>query len=314
MSRIKELKENPENNLNLVDLFSMIIPDKKSVYIETLFRIMKKTQGFDKLNEKVIVELKEKFYVSNEDINKTPKFQLFFFYKLLMDTFPDDSIPKFIKFCKFNEKKLIQNNNLAEYTNFEQIEKELATAELKLDLKNLEKQTKVLMDTPEYLVVKPLTHEASIKYGFNTTWCTSMKHEYSHFKKYAGNGILIYFINKITNKKVACYKDLNGYSNEFSFWNQKDVRIDSVQSGLPDSVLKFVLKNMEEEPKTNLSYSSKSELAKEETKYEKELLKSSNPEPVGSASPYIGEEIGINVQQPLRNYEAREEISAHTHI
>jgi antitoxin component YwqK of YwqJK toxin-antitoxin module len=77
-----------------------------------------------------------------------------------------------------------------------------------------------IYENDEWVVVKPLTHNASCKYGAFTSWCVSVKSNESHFSRYSKNGILIYFINKKEQDKKYSYffslsdnhyKKLNGW-------------------------------------------------------------------------------------------------------
>ncbi len=39
MSRIKELKQHPDNNISMVDVFKVLCPEGKTKYIEFLLRL-----------------------------------------------------------------------------------------------------------------------------------------------------------------------------------------------------------------------------------------------------------------------------------
>ena len=100
------------------------------------------------------------------------------------------------------------------------------------------KQVQKLYETDEWLVVKPLSYQASLKYGASTKWCTVSNDSSEYYFKYSKRGILIYSINKKTGNKVAGFKSLDiSYDPETSFWNITDQRIDSMDSGLPNDVL-----------------------------------------------------------------------------
>ena len=47
MSKARELRTNQENNLNFYELFEKFVPEKKSKYVDTLLRLMKKTKNID---------------------------------------------------------------------------------------------------------------------------------------------------------------------------------------------------------------------------------------------------------------------------
>jgi hypothetical protein len=66
--------------------------------------------------------------------------------------------------------------------------------------------------------------------------------------KYSKRGVLIYCINKKTGYKVASFYSLDKNEPEFSFWNQKDTRIDSLDSELTDE-LRLVIQKTSKDPK-----------------------------------------------------------------
>ena len=51
---------------------------------------------------------------------------------------------------------------------------------------------------------------------------------------------MIYCINKITGYKVASFYSLQKDDPEFSFWNQKDSRIDSLDTELTDDIRRLI--------------------------------------------------------------------------
>jgi hypothetical protein len=52
--------------------------------------------------------------------------------------------------------------------------------------------------------------------------------------------VLVYCINKKTGYKVAAFYSLDKNEPEFSYWNQKDTRIDSTDSNLPLELIGFI--------------------------------------------------------------------------
>ena len=93
-----------------------------------------------------------------------------------------------------------------------------------------------------------MTFLASKKYGANTKWCTTSESNPEYFLKYCERGVLIYCMNKKTGYKVASFYSLKSSDPEFSFWNQKDTKIESMDSELSDSMLRIirdVSKNLE---------------------------------------------------------------------
>lgn len=64
----------------------------------------------------------------------------------------------------------------------------------------------------DFIVVRPLTHEASRKYGCDTNWCTSVERE-SFWEEHTKNGIVIYVINR--HKKPKPLSERNQKIREF---------------------------------------------------------------------------------------------------
>jgi len=116
-----------------------------------------------------------------------------------------------------------------------------------------------------WLIIKPLTFEASLKYGCNTKWCTSSKKSPLHFYEYSNEGILIYIIERKTNIKWAVYWEmLNGKKSEMSWWNSEDIRIDSIQASIPEYIMGIVKRELFTEPNPNYHYLNDSEINRHE--------------------------------------------------
>lgn len=261
MSRIKEIKKNPETNMSLIDLLGLFCSeDKKSKYVETLYKSVKNkvlTQ-FDK--DDWFKGLSKKYNISKGELIKIPFFQLIIFTQFLENFSLDEDIKQFQKFIEFNERGIVSNNDLSTYNSFDQINSAVSSAELKDIEKGLENQIIKIHESNEWLVLRPLTFHASKKYGSSTKWCTTTANQPRYFMDYAGNGVLIYVINKKNGLKVAVHNN----SKELTFWNQIDTRIDSMQSGLPNDILKIIKDEIDNNPKSNLSFLSKEDRIKQE--------------------------------------------------
>lgn len=64
-----------------------------------------------------------------------------------------------------------------------------------------------LYEDKNWLLIIPLTHEASCKYGANTKWCVASRDTSGHFKNYTKEGLLVYLIDKTSNNKFAFYHE-----------------------------------------------------------------------------------------------------------
>lgn len=265
MSRTKEMKNNPENILNLFELLSLFSYEGKSKYTETLLRLMKKTKNIQEHISEVKDRLITEFSIEEKKLNEIPTLQLIFFYRIIDMMFNFSDLKSFQKFCEYNERGLIKQNDLSKYNSFEDILNSLNIAELVATSKDLEKQIKIVYEDDEWFLVRPLTYLASKKYGSNTKWCTTQENNPDYFDKYSSKGVLIYCINKKSGYKVASFYSLNKEDPEFSFWNQKDNRIDSLETELTEDLLKIIYKESKDKSaKTNKFFLTDEDRTKEE--------------------------------------------------
>jgi len=294
MSKARELRTNQENNLNFYELFEKFVPEKKSKYVDTLLRLMKKTKNIDDHVDEIKEKLSTEFNISKEEWEGFGKLQIVFFYRLIDTMFNVSDLQTFQKFCEYNERSLIKQNDLSKYNSFEDITNSVSVAEMISQGKDLEKQVKVVLDTEEWLLVRPLTFQSSRKYGSNTKWCTTQENNPDYFMKYSNKGVLIYCINKKTGYKVASFYSLDKGDPEFSFWNQKDTRVDSLDTNLTDD-LRLVIYNESKAKgaKTNRFLLSDEERRKEEKNLKIGYSYKSSSVPV--------EELGENRAERIRN-------------
>lgn len=256
MSRIKNLQTDPENVINMVEVLKIFAPEGKSKYVETLLRIMKKTKNLNMYAQEMRESWSREFGIKPETLNSFNDVQLLFMYRFIDGMFNYSDLKSFIKFCEYNERGLIENNDLSRYSNFDEIMTSTGLAEIKVLEKDLEKQIINLHNDDEWVIVKPLTYIASRKYGSSTKWCTTQETNPEYFLRYAGKGILIYVLNKKTGLKVAAFKSLRKDDPELSFWNQIDNRIDSMESALPIFILEIIRNEFQNCVTPNLDFLS----------------------------------------------------------
>ena len=166
------------------------------------------------------------------------------------------------------------------------------------------KQVLKLYETDEWLVVKPLSYQASLKYGASTKWCTASKDSPDYYFRYSRRGILIYSINKKTGNKVGAFKNLDtGYDVETSFWNITDQRIDSMESGLPNDVLDVIRYDFFNTKESNWDILSDEERNRQllwfENEYQMKKVSNDYNGPVGEV------EVPMNEEIPIRNIRRR---------
>lgn len=327
MSKIKDLKTNPENVLNIVDVLELFSPDKKSKYTDTLLRLMKGTRNLKDYCNDIKKEMVNQFpFIDMNQINEFSEIQLMLTWRFIDSFFSYSDLNDWRKFCEYNERGLISQNDLTKYKSFEEISNQLSLADIKVQSKELENEVVKLLDTDEWLVVRPLTYYSSKKYGSNTKWCTTSEGNPEYFIKYSSKGVLIYCINKITGYKVASFYSLQKDDPEFSFWNQKDNRVDSLDTELSDEIRKLIQDvSKDKGAKTNRFLLSDELRVKEEQSfknYHGEKMIDTIPEPreIGYDEPVMemeqprGLAINRNVEIAVRNEERamREDVVATT--
>ena len=237
---IKELKENSGNSINLVDIIELFAPEKKSKYTELLLKMMKNTKSLKEHSKEIIENLTSNFdFINKEDFAGYNEIQILLIYKFLDSFFNVSDLNNFRKFCDYNERGLIEQSDLSRYKTFEDVINQMSVADLKAESKELETQVVNLLETEDYIVVRPLTFLASKKYGANTKWCTTQEGG-EYFNKYNKRGVLIYCIGKTNGHKVAAFYSLDKNEPELSWWDAKDAKIDSMSANLPREVRNIV--------------------------------------------------------------------------
>jgi hypothetical protein len=219
----------------------MFSPEGKSKYTETLLRMMKNTPNLKEHTKEIKLVVIEKFpFIEKSKLDLMSDIQLMLVYKFIDGFFNFEDLQKYRKFCEYNERNLIEENDLTKYKSFEQMIAAMGVAEMKSEEKELETQVIKIHEDGEWLLIRPLTFKSSCKYGANTKWCTTTEHNQEYYNKYAKRGVLVYCINKKTGYKVAAFYSLDKNEPEFSYWNQKDTRIDSTDSQLPLELIGFI--------------------------------------------------------------------------
>ena len=121
MSRTKELKSLSENNINLYDWFSLFVPEKKSKYVEVFLRTLKKTKNMDNFADEQISHLSKEYNVSIDELKSYPKIQIIMMSIIFGNFFDSEDLKLFQRFCEYNERGLIKQNDLSKYNEFDDI-------------------------------------------------------------------------------------------------------------------------------------------------------------------------------------------------
>lgn len=244
---VKHLKmQNPDFNINLIDLISEFDPTDTKKVTPLLVKIIKTLSyknneiSWDNENQndsRTLSKLKDLSSVKRIIADL-----------LVHSYFGVENLDKVPLFVDFLERGLIDNNDISTYNNFGDMIAEIGKASTKELLKKSKKDIMIIHDDEEWLFFKPLTHDSAITYGFGTKWCTSMKNDPDYFYRYSRQGVLIYVINKKTNRKFGIH------SNEgvkIGIYDEVDNNIDSFETGLSVELIKKLFDWLD--VKTNLS-------------------------------------------------------------
>jgi len=173
--------------------------------------------------------------------------ELLVFYRFI-DNMDREKIKVIGKFCEFNEKGYFPGLDTSKITNYEDIEGYVSQLEIKEAEKKYAKQAPKVFESENWMVVRPISYDSSLKYGATTKWCTASLHNFDHFFNYTNKGALFYILSRKTHYKVALFIPLNSSEDGPSFWNQVDTRVDSMSLDFDDEIKTF-LKSVINDPK-----------------------------------------------------------------
>jgi hypothetical protein len=273
MSRIDELKkQHPNYALSTIDIYKMISPNQTNKYVEMLIKLDKSMPRYKEEHRSEIISSMVRWGLDYNYLETFDLETLSFVFCSINNLMSPSRISAFTKFASLNERKLIENNDVTSYSSWGDIEQAVSLAEMKLIDKETAKQIKKIYEDDEWLSLRPLSLEASMKYGANTKWCTTTESG-QYYARYSARGILIYNINKKTGYKVACFKNLDpNHDNEFSWWDVTDKKIEALDSEASTSVLEAIRNEIKEMPVPNQTLmtqeeSNKLEAYKDGNKY-----------------------------------------------
>jgi hypothetical protein len=256
MSRIDELKKQfPELNITMFDLFKRIDTSNTYKYFPILCKILgvrfnikhNYGNGRERLNDAKL-DLHSSLLDKGISTDNLTDNELFALYNLT-DYLVTDHLTTIKDFIRYMDKNLIENKDVTSYSTIDDLRAGITLASMKEFNKDLEGQVIKEFEDEKWLVVRPLTFQASSKYGATTRWCTTYKKDKHYFKKYWEKGILVYFINKQSGYKFAGYKGLKN-DDDFSFWNSEDSRVDYLNVEA-DDYLYSIVKQIFKSNKTN---------------------------------------------------------------
>lgn len=303
MARIKKLKE--QNNLfglSIIDLLTEIDPTKTNKFVPVAMNIMKSNLERQSAN----VKYEKDYFIShilesNKTITKSELTNLtdldivveYFKSRMIREFLGSSDLSSLSEFMDHFERGLV-SCDLGKIKDISQIENMLSLSKVKDFEKENSKTIKIEYRDDEWLLLRPLTYQSSLKYGSGTRWCTASKDNPEHFFRYSERGILVYCINLKTGEKFGYFKEVrlddSSVKNdlELSFWNAADNRVDSIQCNFPETIYS-ALRNLdnltnksfvEETWETNKKYQYDMFMKISESEIESPDLPMEYPEPV----------------------------------
>ena len=215
MSRLDKLKEqHPELNITIIDLIGMIDPTDTYKYSEFLIK-------------------KLKTWYDNTDVR----------YGIGIDLFGEEQVEILNEFEQHCKAKRIEKNDISQHTEFRTLRTEVDKAKEIVRLKELEKQTKKLLEYGEWLVMIPLSYEAAKLYGANTKWCIT---EEKYWNNYVENYKIIYVINRSTDVKYAISRDKTD-DKDLKAWLSDDSETSPLLLNIPQEIWSVVIPELQKE-------------------------------------------------------------------
>ena len=209
MSRLDKLKEqHPELNITIIDIIGMIDPTDTYKYSEFLIKILKR-------------------WYDTTDIQ----------YGIGVDLLGDENVETLNEFEKHCKAKRIVKNDISQHTDFKTLKIEVNRAKEILRMKELEKQTKTLLELGEWLVMMPLSYEAAKLYGANTKWCVTQE---KYWNEYIRNYKIIYVINRSTDVKYAISRDKTD-DKDLKAWLSDDSETSPLLLNIPQEIWSVVI-------------------------------------------------------------------------
>ena len=246
---IKKIKkENESVNVSLIDLMGKLDTSETKKYTQFLVKILK--QSFDNDNKYMVKESSSRERKLDEVLGDNT-FDSWITKRLIGQLYGWDEMNLFVEFCDYMERGLTNEKDIGKYDSWDMVATEVYQAKNRDLFKKAKKQVKVVYEDDQYFCIKPLTYEASVSYGYQTKWCTASVHEQSYFYNHSRDGVLVYLIDKINNVKFGFYHN----NHQIQIYDQKDDRVDSMETGLPLELLHKLISEMKSDVKDkNFNY------------------------------------------------------------
>jgi len=291
MGRLKEIRENsPEwMKMSIIDLAELMDPTLHNKYLQMIVNLLKSKMEDSIERIKKDDEIKaysREFHhrlthFTDEFVESIPLEKLISYTRLLdISPFSYNDFKDISEFINRHMNNKFFGVDVNQIKTIKEIQSHNSIASIKEIEKEMENQVVVVFDNENWLAVRPITHESSLKYGATTKWCTASRDSYYHFFRYSESGKLVYVINKKTGEKTAMFAGYspqgNGY--EISFWNQVDDRVDSLMTDLDHEIMTVLRNIIKDDSGTNKELNPQMWLESKQREESKEMLEKASSE------------------------------------
>lgn len=223
MSRLDRLKEqHPDLNISLIDIISYLDPTDSYKYIEFLIKNFKRDSQYYSPNKEEFMGYMGVFLFGSGEIETLNEFE------------------------RHSRANRIKQKDISQYTNFLELNDVVKAAEEIENRKKIEKEILNIHEDDTWLILTPLSFEASKVYGANTKWCVTQE---KYWNQYLTTHRLIYVLNKKTDTKIAFSRDFS--KEKFQAWDQLDKEVDPMFINfIPDELFLKIRKELQEDKTT----------------------------------------------------------------
>jgi len=223
MNRLDRLKEqHPDLNISLIDIITSLDPTDTYKYTEFLIKNFKKDNQYYRPNLDELKGYLGVFLFGSVEISVLNEFE------------------RHIKANRIKEK------DISKYKNFRELEGQVDIAEEIENRKKLEKEILKIHEDDTWLVLTPLSFEASRVYGSNTKWCTTQA---KYWDRYLKTHRLVYCINKKNDTKVAFSRDYG--DDKYQAWTADDSEVSPMFiDWIPDEIFLKIRKELQKNEST----------------------------------------------------------------
>jgi hypothetical protein len=223
MSRLDKLKEqHPDLNVSIIDIISYLDPTDSYKYIEFLIKNFKRDSQYYSPNKEEFMGYMGVFLFGSGEI---------------------EALNEFERHSKANRIKI---KDISQYSNFLELNESVVLAQEIENRKKIEKEILNIHEDDTWLILTPLSFEASKVYGANTKWCVTQE---KYWNQYLTTHRLIYVLNKKTDTKIAFSRDFS--KEKFQAWDQLDKEVDPMFIDfIPDELFLKIRKELQENKTT----------------------------------------------------------------